>query len=175
MTGLSQLFAELRVHLPDPDASDAFGRRLAGALHAGDVVLLAGPIGAGKSQVARAAIRSLLARAGAEETDIPSPTYTLVQTYDAGEVEIWHADLYRLSAPDEVCELGLDLAFDSAICLVEWPDRLGDLTPPGALSIRLDPDRAGEGRIATLRPASDRWAPVLRDIQHAPDPSHDTT
>jgi tRNA threonylcarbamoyladenosine biosynthesis protein TsaE len=74
---------------------------------------------------------------------VPSPTFTLVQSYQA-DVEIWHADLYRLSHPDEVLELGLDEAFDSAICLIEWPDRLGSLLPKGAMRLRFTLE--GEGR-----------------------------
>ena len=95
-------------------------------LRAGDCVLLEGPIGAGKTHFCRALIRARLGR----EEDVPSPTFTLVQTYDA-DVEIWHADLYRLSHPDEALELGLEDAFASAICLVEWPERLGELCAAG--------------------------------------------
>ncbi len=105
--------------------------------------MLSGPVGAGKSHLARALIR---ARLGAE-VEVPSPSFTLVQTYEAPDrSEIWHADLYRLSNPDEVLELGLEAAFSSALCLVEWPDRLGRATPPGAH--RLDLSHDGEGRIA---------------------------
>ena len=104
-------------------------------LGAGDVVLLEGPIGAGKSHFARVLIQALLNDAGLHE-DIPSPTFTLVQTYQAGELEIWHSDLYRLSLVDEVDELGLLEAFDTALCLVEWPDRLQDEAPKSALTIR---------------------------------------
>lgn len=130
--------------LADEDATAALGERLAGLLRAGDTVLLEGPIGAGKSHLARALIRARLGRM----EDIPSPTFTLVQTYDADGVEIWHADLYRLSHPDEVMELGLDDAFATAICLVEWPERLGSHLPPHALRLRLAAQ--GDGRLAHL-------------------------
>ena len=106
-------------------------------------VLLEGPIGAGKSHLARALIRARLGRM----EDVPSPTFTLVQTYQA-DVEIWHADLYRLSHPDEVAELGLEDAFSHAICLIEWPDRLGRLTPANAIRIALS--TSGEGRSVTI-------------------------
>ena len=118
-------------------------RAFASLLVAGDTVLLEGPIGAGKSHFCRALIQSRLGRA----EDVPSPTFTLVQTYQA-DVEIWHADLYRLTHPDEVLELGLDEAFADAICLIEWPDRLGSHQPPGAIRIRLAD--AGEGRSAGI-------------------------
>ena len=136
--------ASLSLDLPDADATEALGRRLAVLARPGDVILLEGPIGAGKSCFARAFIR---ARLGDEE-EVPSPTFTLVQVYEADGVEIWHADLYRLTHPDEVWELGLDDAFTSAISLVEWPDRLGAHVPPDALRLRLE--AAGEGRRAVI-------------------------
>lgn len=130
--------------LPDPEATSALGQRLAGLAQPGDTFLLSGPIGAGKSCLARAFIR---ARLGPEE-DVPSPTFTLVQVYETPDTEIWHADLYRLTHPDEVWELGLDDAFRTSICLVEWPDRLGAHVPDGAMLIHLG--SAGEGRRATI-------------------------
>lgn len=132
------------IFLADEDATSAFGAALADHLQAGDCVLLEGPIGVGKSHLARALIRARLGRV----EEVPSPTFTLVQTYQAEDVEIWHADLYRLSHPDEVLELGLDDAFASAICLVEWPDRLGGHVPPDALRIRLVTQ--DEGRLVHL-------------------------
>jgi tRNA threonylcarbamoyladenosine biosynthesis protein TsaE len=134
--------------LPDAAATAALGRLLARRLGAGDTVLLAGPIGAGKTHLARALIQTALADAGAPPEDVPSPTFTLVQTYDAGATEIWHADLYRLSGPADILETGLPEAFGHALCLVEWPDRLGPLCPPGALGVTLAP--AGAGRVAVL-------------------------
>lgn len=132
----------LRLRLTSPE--DTARRAAAVARHArpGDVFLLSGPIGAGKTAFARAFIQARLAEAGAPVEDVPSPTFTLVQTYDAGGSEIWHADLYRLTHPDEVEELGLIDAFDTAICLVEWPDRLGELTPERSvrMTFRADDD-----------------------------------
>jgi tRNA threonylcarbamoyladenosine biosynthesis protein TsaE len=134
----------LTLDLPDAEATEALGARLAARARPGDVILLEGPIGAGKSCLARAFIRTRLGR----EEEVPSPTFTLVQVYEAEGVEIWHADLYRLTHPDEVWELGLDDAFSTAICLVEWPDRLGAHVPPDALHLKLE--AAGEGRKAWL-------------------------
>lgn len=132
--------------LPLPAAADteALGRRLAARAVPGDVILLEGPIGAGKSCLARAFIRARLG----EAEEVPSPTFTLVQVYEDDSTEIWHADLYRLTHPDEIWELGLDQAFETAICLVEWPDRLGSHLPPEAMTIRLE--AKGEGRRAVV-------------------------
>ncbi|WP_137109351.1 tRNA (adenosine(37)-N6)-threonylcarbamoyltransferase complex ATPase subunit type 1 TsaE [Rhodobacter sp. SY28-1] len=132
------------IPLPTAAETEALGRRLATLAGPGDAILLEGPIGAGKSCLARAFIRARLG----EAEEVPSPTFTLVQVYDDDGTEIWHADLYRLTHPDEVWELGLDQAFETAICLVEWPDRLGSHLPAGALTIRLE--AKGEGRQAVV-------------------------
>lgn len=136
--------ASLSIFLPDADATTRLGAVLAGLACPGDTILLQGPIGAGKTHLARALIQARLGRA----EDVPSPSFTLVQTYVADDVEIWHADLYRLSHPDDVRELGLVDVFAAAICLIEWPDRLGKSTPADALTITLSAD--GDGRRAAL-------------------------
>ncbi len=141
--------------LNDEAETTRLGIRMARHVGPGSVLLLSGPVGAGKSHFARALIR---ARIGAE-IEVPSPTFTLVQTYEASGADLWHADLYRLSHPDEVIELGLEAAFDTAICLIEWPDRLGDLTPPQALHMTFTPE--GEGRRVTFAPETH---PLLRDL-----------
>ena len=123
-----------RTHRLDSlDATQDLGARLAGALGPGDVVLLTGGLGAGKTTLARAVIAKMC---GVE--DAPSPTYTLVQVYDtASGGELWHADLYRIEDSAELEELGLEDAFDFAVCLIEWPDRLGDAVPEDRLEILL--------------------------------------
>jgi tRNA threonylcarbamoyladenosine biosynthesis protein TsaE len=138
-----------RLHLSTPDATADFARRLAPRLQAGDTLLLEGAIGAGKTHFTRALIAARLAASGRTE-DIPSPTYTLVQTYDDGTTEIWHADLYRLSGPDEAVELGLSDAFATAICLVEWPDRLDPADAPQALRLSFAPGAGDDERFVTL-------------------------
>ncbi|MBV7410981.1 tRNA (adenosine(37)-N6)-threonylcarbamoyltransferase complex ATPase subunit type 1 TsaE [Maritimibacter sp. DP1N21-5] len=126
---------DILLDLASPDETRALADAVAPVLRPGTVLLLSGAIGAGKTHFARSVIQTLLAAAGKPPEDIPSPTFTLVQTYDAGTLEIWHADLYRLTSPDEIEELGLIDAFDTALCLVEWPDRLGDLAPEHAVQL----------------------------------------
>lgn len=142
--------------LPDPSATDALARRMAPLLQPGDVVLLQGQIGAGKTQFARALIHAL----GVAE-DVPSPTFTLVQTYDAG-FDIWHADLYRLSHPDEAVELGLLEAFETALCLVEWPEKLGADWPEKALTLRFSV--SGEGREVAFLSDNPAWHERLAHV-----------
>jgi tRNA threonylcarbamoyl adenosine modification protein YjeE len=140
---------DLVLFLPNEAATDRLGSILARILRPGMTVLLEGPIGAGKTHLARALIRARLGRM----EDVPSPTFTLVQVYEDGRGDIWHADLYRLAHPDEVVELGLEAAFDTSICIVEWPERLGPLTPEGAIHVRLE--EWDTGRTATLRAKDD--------------------
>ncbi|MBY6113959.1 tRNA (adenosine(37)-N6)-threonylcarbamoyltransferase complex ATPase subunit type 1 TsaE [Mameliella alba] len=139
--------------LPSPDATCALAQRIGAALGPGDVLLLSGEIGAGKTHFARCLIQSLLDT----PEDVPSPTFTLVQTYDTTAGELWHADLYRLTGPDESIELGLTEAFDSAICLVEWPDRLEDLTPSDALHLHFTAGADDDSRSLTLDWQTPRW------------------
>lgn len=139
--------------LASPEQTCAAAQTLAPFLVAGDVVLLTGDIGAGKTHFARCMIQSLLAI----PEDVPSPTFTLVQTYPGREAEIWHADLYRLTDTNEVFELGLIDAFESAICLIEWPDRLGDLAPESALHITLSPAVEPDARMMTLEWQNPVW------------------
>lgn len=142
--------------LRNEDQATRFGAALGLGLLPGDTVLFSGPVGAGKSHLARAAIR---ARLGAM-VDVPSPSFTLVQTYDAPDFEIWHADLYRLTGPDEVAELGLSDAMGQQIVMIEWPDRLGALAPAGAVRIALQ--MQGDGRLAQVRGARDGLLAALR-------------
>ncbi|MGV0817095.1 tRNA (adenosine(37)-N6)-threonylcarbamoyltransferase complex ATPase subunit type 1 TsaE [Martelella sp. AMO21009] len=130
--------------LPDETATIAFAGRLAPLLTVGDCLLLDGDLGMGKSTFARALIR---ARLGEPDLEVPSPTFTLVQVYD-GDPPIWHFDLYRLSDPDELIELGIDEALEDGLSLIEWPDRGEGLLPKDAL--RLAFAEEGEGRRVRL-------------------------
>ncbi len=140
--------------------SETDTRRLAEALltslKPGDCVLLKGPVGAGKSALARAVIQTQMRRDGVVE-DVPSPTFTLVQTYQTSRGLFCHADLYRLSDGSELEELGFPEIFDNAISLIEWPERLGYLTPQRSLEITLSFPDSSETRQATLLPSGEGW------------------
>jgi tRNA threonylcarbamoyladenosine biosynthesis protein TsaE len=143
------------------DHTSRIAQALSPHLSAGDVLLLTGDVGAGKTHFARAVIQSLLS----EPEDVPSPTYTLVQTYTGQACEIWHADLYRLGSTFEIEELGLTEAFTQAICLVEWPDRLGELMPQDGIEIAFQPGPIDDTRQMTLRWNDPRWANKTKGLQ----------
>ncbi|MFP4450182.1 MAG: tRNA (adenosine(37)-N6)-threonylcarbamoyltransferase complex ATPase subunit type 1 TsaE [Rhodosalinus sp.] len=153
----------LELHLSSPEATTALARELAPRLSPGDTLLLAGPVGAGKSHFARSLIGALLT--GPE--DIPSPTYTLVQGYDGHSGPVWHADLYRLGDPGELAELGLEEAFGTAICVVEWPERLGGMAPEDALELAFSPDDGPETRRLGISWTAPRWDAVMRELADA--------
>ena len=150
---------DLLLTLPDLGATEALGRRIAALLRADDAVLLEGPLGAGKTALARALLRALAADPALE---VPSPSYTLVQEYETGRGTVRHFDLWRLDRPGAadgaaLAELGWEAA---GIALVEWPDRLGALRPEGALLVTLRPLGA-EMREARLAGWPDRLAALL--------------
>lgn len=117
----------------DEAATARLAARLGARLRPGDLVALRGDLGAGKSAFSRALIRSVTV----PDAEVPSPTFTLVQTYDTDIGPLWHFDLYRLSDADEVIELGWDDARAEAVALVEWPDRLGPLLPADRVELAL--------------------------------------
>ncbi|WP_299349137.1 tRNA (adenosine(37)-N6)-threonylcarbamoyltransferase complex ATPase subunit type 1 TsaE [uncultured Shimia sp.] len=151
---------QLDLLLTSPEDTCALAQKLGPLLGAGDVLLLEGDIGAGKTHFARSVIQSLLR----EPEDVPSPTFTLVQIYDAAPFEIWHADLYRLTSPDEVVELGLVDAFEDSLCLVEWPDRLAELAPATALTLSFKMGEEAGVRHLSLSASDPRWADVVRHL-----------
>lgn len=144
--------------LPDEAATAALAQLLAPLLRQGDVLALQGDLGAGKTTFARALINVL---EGPVE-EVPSPTFTLVQTYQRGELEIWHFDLYRLEDPEEAWELGIEEAFSEGVSLIEWPDRLGSALPPERLELSLR--HVDKGRRADLTGHGD-WAARLEALQ----------
>lgn len=147
------------VNSNSPEDTARLATAFADALSPGDVVLLEGPVGAGKSHFARSAILCLLS----EPEDIPSPTYTLVQTYETSIGDVWHADLYRIADPMEIHELGLVAAFEDAICFVEWPDRLGTDTPVKAITVTLDPAEGDDARVVRFSWTDPVWDERLKE------------
>ncbi len=139
------------IELPDEAATAALARRLAPWLKTGDVVALRGDLGAGKTSFARALIRALSGPDSAER-EVPSPTFTLVQTYETPAGPIHHFDLYRIQTPDELTEIGWDEALGLGIVLVEWPERAGNLLPAARLDLTLGFGADPEARRATLQP-----------------------
>ena len=147
----------MELDLPDEAATKALGRRLAGRLRPGDLLALAGGLGAGKTTLARAVIRALTR----PDEEVPSPTFTLVQAYDGRDFPLAHFDLYRLESAGEAEELGLDEALDVGAVIIEWPERLGVNLPPDRLDVELAIENDGR-RV--------RWTPhgswIGRDLQY---------
>ena len=146
--------------LPDADATTRLGAAIAPLLAPGETVLLYGPLGMGKSTLARGLVRAMTT----PDEDVPSPTFTLVQFYES-DPPVAHFDLYRLTRPEEAAEIGLDEALDEGCAVIEWPERLGD--DPAAW---LGPDRLtvtlaeqGAGRLATVSGAG-TWEAKLKDL-----------
>ncbi|WP_353203472.1 tRNA (adenosine(37)-N6)-threonylcarbamoyltransferase complex ATPase subunit type 1 TsaE [Sphingomonas sp.] len=144
--------------LADPAASEAFGARLAALIAPGDVVTLSGPLGAGKTSVAR----GLLAALGLAG-EAPSPSFAIVQPYDVPEVRmaVLHVDLYRIDDPEEIDELGLDEAASDSVLLVEWPERAPGWWPDAlALTLEMLPD--GSRRLTAAVPPGwkARWQQI---------------
>jgi tRNA threonylcarbamoyladenosine biosynthesis protein TsaE len=148
------------LRLPDLAATEALAAGLASLARLGDAILLQGPLGAGKSAFARAFLR---AATGESALEVPSPSFTLVQSYALpGGGEAHHFDLYRLDGPAALHELGWEEA-RQAIVLVEWPDRLGPaLTPTDALTVTLGFGAGETERLATLAGWDDRRRVVVR-------------
>lgn len=147
--------------LQDENATAALAGVVADWLRRGDMVALYGDLGAGKTSFCRALISAL---AGTPQ-EVPSPTFTLVQTYDVRPATVWHFDLYRLSGMDEMYELGWDDARSDGITLVEWPDRLEDLLPEDRLDINLTFGNDGETVRYALLTFHGEWAARLKDMK----------
>jgi tRNA threonylcarbamoyladenosine biosynthesis protein TsaE len=147
MTDATGSAAGLR--LPGEAATEALAARLAALAGPGDVIALWGDLGTGKTVFARGFVRAR----GTADTEVPSPTFTLVQVYDpppGRSGAVWHFDLYRVTAPEEAWELGIEEAFADGISLIEWPGRLGPLLPAGRLDVTLGYGASPDERRAEL-------------------------
>jgi tRNA threonylcarbamoyladenosine biosynthesis protein TsaE len=134
------------VDLIDEQATARLGAAVARALRPGETVCLYGPLGAGKTTLARGLVRALTR----PDEDVPSPTFTLVQFYQGAAFPLAHFDLYRLTRADEAYEIGLDEALEDGAALIEWPQRLDGRLPGDRLDIEIDIE--GDGRRARLTP-----------------------
>ncbi len=142
--------------------------RIAGAVarvsRTGDVLALSGDLGSGKTAFARGFIRALTT----PEEEVPSPTFTLVQTYAAGDRTIYHFDLYRIEDPEEAWELGIEEALAQGVTLIEWPERLGRLLPADRLDVRLEmPEGASPCARRIELAAGPAWAARLERLRGA--------
>lgn len=152
----------MRLFLPNHTSMLGLGGRIASCIRAGDVLLLEGDLGAGKTTLAQGVIGALAGR----ELHVTSPTFTLLQTYpvtlaDGTACECWHYDLYRVKHPDELIELGMDEAASHHVVLIEWPERLVNI-PSAAIRIQLFFNPQGEGRyveITTPPAKQSHWRP----------------
>lgn len=153
-----QIFFEQ--HLRNEAETARFGVKIATIVQKSDVLCLIGPLGAGKTCFARGFVRSAGA-AGADE-EIPSPTFTLVQTYEAPAFTIWHFDFYRIESPEEVYELGIEEAFDTGVSLVEWPEKAPEVLSADRLEISLVPE--GDGRKVQLA-GGHKWAKRIEELR----------
>lgn len=136
------------MNLPDEAATARLGAAIAAALRPGEAVCLSGPLGAGKSTLARALVRALTT----PDEEVPSPTFTLVQFYEGPRLPVAHFDLYRLSDPDEAYEIGLDEALDAGAAVIEWPQRLEGRLPADRLDVEIELTEDAGARRARLTP-----------------------
>ncbi|KQP44735.1 tRNA threonylcarbamoyladenosine biosynthesis protein TsaE [Brevundimonas sp. Leaf280] len=151
----------MKIELPDTEATTALGQAIAPLLAPGDSLLLYGPLGMGKSTLARGLIRALTT----PDEDVPSPTFTLVQFYES-DPPVAHFDLYRLTRPEEAFEIGLDEALDEGCAVIEWPERLGEepgrFLGPDQLTVTIS--EQGEGRLATVSGVG-RWKELIDHVR----------
>ena len=158
MQGKSEGFVR-EIVLSDAAATRTFGARIATGLRAGDAILLAGDLGAGKTTLARAVLQSL----GVIES-VPSPTFTLVQHYETPTLAVDHYDFYRIEDECELDQLGIDDTLANGAALIEWPEHAGSRLPKDALRIELEPIGHNSRRVRVSGPA--RWARVFVDSGH---------
>ena len=155
---------EYHLTLSSLEETQKLGQRIAQILEPKDVVTLRGELGSGKTELARSVIRYLMKN---DSEVVPSPTFTLVQTYETSKGSLWHLDLYRLRSSDEVYELGIEEALAQSITLIEWPERLGDWTFQNALEVQIVLTPSSSLREVTLK-GTERWAPHFQDLKSVP-------
>ena len=140
----------VELRLDGVEATGKLAASIAALARPGDVIGLAGDLGTGKTSFARAFIAARAALRGAPAEEVPSPTFTLVQTYEMAEETIWHFDLYRLDRVADAYELGIEEAFSGGLCLIEWPERIAPLLPGDRLDVELSYSDRPDSRHARL-------------------------
>ena len=145
--------------LENLSATISFANRLAEIVGPGDIIGLSGDLGAGKTAFARAFIRG-----ENQALEVPSPTFTLVQTYNKEALTIWHFDFYRLERPDEIFELGIEDAFEEGVSLIEWPEKMGGYAPSEWLKLELEPGYNEDSRYLTVVPIGMRGQKLARKM-----------
>ena len=135
---------QLEIFLPTEEDTKQVGKRLAHIAKTGDVFAIYGTLGMGKSVLARGFIQEL-----SKAEEVPSPTFTLLQTYQASIFDIYHFDLYRIKQPEEIFEIGVEEAFYSGVSLIEWPEKMGEYLPKDVFMLELKP--FGSGRKLTVK------------------------
>jgi tRNA threonylcarbamoyl adenosine modification protein YjeE len=145
----------VRVSLSSLDQTQALAQRIARHLEVGDVLLLKGDLGTGKSTFVR-----FLLQAKGHKGDVPSPTFTLMQSYDLPDLQISHFDFYRLKTPEEIEEIGFDEAIADGAVIVEWPDKAASFMPHDALELTFV-FNSEQGRFVDIEALSPRWIEKL--------------
>lgn len=131
------------------DETLALGERIAGELKAGDILLLSGDLGAGKTHFVKGVARGF----GVDELHVNSPTFTLIHEYKTGRLPVYHIDAYRLKSEQEAVEIGIeDYLYGDGICLVEWPERIAGLLPPGCVTVNIESTGTESRRFSFKKP-----------------------
>lgn len=151
---------KLTIQITDEAATIKLGQTLAAFALPGDVFALYGTLGMGKSVLSRAFIQSLCG-----PIEVPSPTFTLLQTYESDKFDIYHFDLYRLKKADEIFEIGFEEALYAGVSLIEWPERMGGYLPHDIFKLEIKPQ--GEGRVITIEATSPSRCQRLEELIYA--------
>lgn len=151
----------LSIHTHSVDETAQFAAMIAFGCRQGDCILLRGDLGTGKTAFARGFISSLC-----PGVQVTSPTFTLVQTYDAKDSTVWHFDLYRLEKADEVYETGIEDALRDGIMLIEWPDIISQILPVDALEVQIAYRKNENDRLISVRSADMRWKPLFEVLEN---------
>ncbi|WP_417819259.1 tRNA (adenosine(37)-N6)-threonylcarbamoyltransferase complex ATPase subunit type 1 TsaE [Terasakiella sp.] len=150
----------MKIEIKNQNETEEIAQRLATIAEPGDVIALHGDLGVGKSVFSRAFIRAMTS----PDEEVPSPTFTLVQIYETEACELYHFDMYRLDAPEDGLELGIEEAFNDGISLIEWPSKLGAYLPWDCLNIKISHNPADQNARHFEFSSQGRWLDRLKEI-----------